>query len=304
MNYKKLWQKCKSFFVGFSEKYKIVKYRYVVLSVGSILAGFIVADIYLQSQIKVYYSLDKRQNDLEIIKVIDQAHRYIYFAIYYFSKNNIAEALERAKKRGVEVYGIMDREASKDVNKHILEELNSNGVKVLVSDNSTGLMHIKTLVTENAYVTGSYNWTQSATVNNDEVLELGSIGSIRKRYLEIIKKLINKNGGKAMAGVADAEVRHMQGQIYDYTEAPNHIGENATIKGEIKKVYTAKSGVTFLDYCSNYKKCPFTAVIFADDKDRIKDLDKIKGVVQVSGEIKEYGGKAEIVIEDQSQLAF
>ncbi len=304
MKYKKYWYEFRKLFDRFRRFGARGKYSYIVVSIVSIVIGLIIANIYFQNKTQVYYSLDKRQNDLEIIKVIDKADKYIYFAIYYFSKSNIAQALERAKKRGVLVYGITDREASSGTNKHILEQLNADGINVLVSDNISGLMHIKALVTDKAYVSGSYNWTQSATVNNDEVLEIGSIGSIRKRYLEILKKLIEKNSGHTQDSRERAEVTHMQGQVYDYTEAPNHIGENATIKGEVRKVYTAKSGVTFLDYCSNYKKCPFTAVIFADDKNKIKNLDKLKGMIKVTGTIKEYGGKAEIIIEESDQLAF
>ena len=68
------------------------------------------------SQFNVYYSLNAGHNDQQLIKVIDNADKYIYFAIYYFSKNSIADALIRAKNRGIDVIGIMDRDASIDTN--------------------------------------------------------------------------------------------------------------------------------------------------------------------------------------------
>ena len=49
-------------------------------------------------------------------------------------------------------------------------------------------------------------------------------------------------------------------QKITYTDAPQHIGENITVQGTIVKVYSS-NGTTFLDYCNNYKTCPFSAVI-------------------------------------------
>ena len=45
-------------------------------------------------------------------QLIDAAKSRIYFAIYTFTLSNIADALVAAKKRGVEVRGIMDSEQS------------------------------------------------------------------------------------------------------------------------------------------------------------------------------------------------
>jgi len=142
------------------------------------------------SQIQVHYSLDRRQNDKELINVIDSADKYVYFAIYFFTKDNIAQALVRAKKRGLVVWGIMDREAGYDSNKNILAKLESAGITVEKQKHPDGIMHIKALVTEKAYVSGSYNWTASANNINDEVTEIGTNEGVRKQYLEIIKKIL------------------------------------------------------------------------------------------------------------------
>ncbi len=64
---------------------------------------------------------------------------------------------------------------------------------------------------------------------------------------------------------------------YDYTEAPQHIGETATIVGTPVDIYTSKTDTTFFDYCSQYTSCPFSAVIFADDKAKFGDLSRYSG---------------------------
>ena len=142
---------------------------------------------------RVIYSLDKRQNDRELIKLIDNANKYVYFAIYYFSEKDIADALVRAKKRGLVVWGITDRDADQDVNKDVVSELQNAGITVESQRHLDGIMHIKALVTDQAYASGSYNWTEAATDANDEILEIGSDENARKQYLSIIQKILEIN---------------------------------------------------------------------------------------------------------------
>jgi hypothetical protein len=66
-------------------------------------------------------------------------------------------------------------------------------IRVLTQKHPEGIMHIKALVTENAYASGSYNWTDGANNVNDEVLEIGTNENVRKQYLAIIKRLLITN---------------------------------------------------------------------------------------------------------------
>ena len=278
--------------------------RHLLVAVFFLWLGFIASGLYTGTQFHVLYSLDQKANDKEIIKVIDSADKYVYFAIYYFTKDNIADALIRAKKRGLEVAGITDREASNGSNKNVVQKLKKAGVDIKIRNNNEGIMHLKTLVTDDAYVSGSFNWTQSATISNDEVIEISTNESVRKKYLKIIQKLLQKNDN--IADITDAG--HLQGNAtgeikeYDFTEAKDHIGENAIVRGKVVKTYTAKSGVSFLDFCSNYKTCPFTVVIFASDLDKFGDLKQFERDVKISGLIKTYNGKAEIILNERDQI--
>jgi phosphatidylserine/phosphatidylglycerophosphate/cardiolipin synthase-like enzyme len=149
--------------------------------------------IHIQSEFRVIYSLDRRQNDQEIIRVINSAERYVYFAVYYFSKNNIADALIAAKDRGVIVRGIVDREGNVDANKAVFDKLVAAGIPVETQRHLDGIMHMKAMVTDKAYASGSYNWTEAATDSNDEILEIGTDGAVREQYLSIIKRLLVAN---------------------------------------------------------------------------------------------------------------
>ncbi|MDP2665379.1 MAG: phospholipase D-like domain-containing protein, partial [bacterium] len=123
--------------------------------------------------VRVIYSLDQKQNDQELIALINEAEDYIYFAIYTFTLPSIADALVEAKKRGVNVRGIVDSgQASDSYGAPIIATLLNAKIPVVTEKHATGngIMHIKLLVTEQAYAFGSYNWTKSATTINDEIL--------------------------------------------------------------------------------------------------------------------------------------
>ena len=254
--------------------------------------------------VRVVYSLDQKQNDKEIIALIASAKTHIYFAIYEFTLKDIADALVAAKKRGVEVRGLVDSgEAANSYDKPIINELLDAGISVVTEKHATGngIMHIKTLVTDSAYATGSYNWTSSATNLNDEVIEIGTDPGLRQAYENILKKLLDAYRGNSAAAGAAASVSI--GTI-DYTDAPNHVGDLASVRGTLVDSYTSKTGTVFLDFCASYKSCPFSGVIFADDAKKFGDLSKYNGTtVTLTGKISSYQNKAEIVLSDPSQLA-
>ncbi|MEI6305023.1 MAG: hypothetical protein WCP09_03360 [Candidatus Taylorbacteria bacterium] len=89
---------------------------------------------------------------------------------------------------------------------------------------------------------------------------------------------------------------------YTVEEAVDHIGENATVVGTISRIFTSKSGTAFLDFCENFQTCPFTAVIFASDAAKFKNLDQYKREVRLTGLIKSYQGKAEIILNGPEQI--
>jgi phosphatidylserine/phosphatidylglycerophosphate/cardiolipin synthase-like enzyme len=107
----KIWNNRHLFLLQIKERLKKESLaHFIIVAVFSIWVGFIISGLYTSSQFQVIYSLDHKANDKEIVKVIDDADKYVYFAIYYFTKDNIADALIRAKKRGLEVSGITDRQ--------------------------------------------------------------------------------------------------------------------------------------------------------------------------------------------------
>ena len=250
------------------------------------------------NSVRVVYSLDERSNDEEIIKLIDEAQNYVYFAVYYFSKKNIAEALIHAKERGLIVEGIIDRDGSRQANNAAIKKmLESAGIKVLTQRHEDGIMHIKTLVTDKAYASGSYNWTEAATSANDEVLEIGHDEHLRNEYLSILKRVLANNASQ------DGDTSR-EPLVLDYSQAAEHIGEYAKVSGDVVKVTKSATNTIFINFCEAKSKCSFSAVIFDSAADKFKDILKYSGPITISGVIRSYKGAAEIIVEDKEQIAY
>lgn len=147
---------------------------------------------YRERQVQVFYNRDVQANR-EIIKTIQQADQYVYFAVYTFTRADIKDALIGAKHRGLEVLGVTDKTQIERIDSQgkIIRELRKEGIPVATQDH-LGIMHLKTVVTDKGYVSGSYNWTASATTLNDEVIEVGSDEGIRSQYERVLKQLLAK----------------------------------------------------------------------------------------------------------------
>jgi hypothetical protein len=254
--------------------------------------------------IRVIYSLDAKQNDQEIIALISAAKTHIYFAMYEFTLKDIADALVAAKKRGVDVEGLVDStESASSYDAPIISELTNAGISIETEKHAdgNGIMHIKAIVTDSAYAIGSYNWTESATTENDELLEIGTDPTLRQVYENILTKLLTTYQGNNAAAGAAAPISI--GTI-DYSDAPAHIGALASVRGTLIDAYTSSSGTVFLDFCKSYKSCPFSGVIFADDVKAFGNLSKYAGTtVTLTGKISSYQNQAEMVLSDPSQIS-
>ena len=98
-------------------------------------------------------------------------------------------------------------------------------------------------------------------------------------------------------------VEFPQAGCVDFRSALRHTGENGCVEGRVLRVYTARSGSTFFDFCQDYHNCPFGSVIFASDRSRFGNLGSLEGRrVQIAGEITTYHGRAEIIIRDPKQI--
>src|SRR5579863_7063403 len=86
-------------------------------------------------------------------------------------------------------------------------------------------------------------------------------------------------------------------------EARQHIGEDQCVTGKVFRVKHAGRGVTLFDFCQDSMVCPFTVVVFPHDLKRIGDVSQLQNrVIEIHGPVKEYDGRAEIVLNQLRQL--
>jgi hypothetical protein len=88
-----------------------------------------------------------------------------------------------------------------------------------------------------------------------------------------------------------------------FADAGKHIGETRCVSGKIVGVEQGDKGVHYLEFCDDPHGCPFVGVIFPSDLKHIGDVRQLKGkIVEVHGDVKEYEGRAEIIVSDSWQL--
>ena len=86
--------------------------------------------------------------------------------------------------------------------------------------------------------------------------------------------------------------------------AVNHYGEKVTV---CSKVYGTKAleKVTFINLGASYPNSLLTVVIFTKDKDKFKSAPEAmynEKTICVTGELKEYNDKPEIVVSSPDQI--
>ena len=88
-----------------------------------------------------------------------------------------------------------------------------------------------------------------------------------------------------------------------FTQARDHIGETQCVTGRVLGFKYGSRGVTFFDFCEDFRVCPFTVVVFPGHLKDIGDVRELTGkIIEVHGPVKAYDGRAEIVLDQLRQL--
>jgi phosphatidylserine/phosphatidylglycerophosphate/cardiolipin synthase-like enzyme len=127
-----------------------------------------------------------------LLREIVAARKELLVAVYAFTNDDLATALIHAKKRGVMVRVIIDREYDGATDRSKGRFLESqkipvrrlSGVKANTAEKDGGLMHQKFAVIDGSLLfTGSYNWTRAADHLNDEnLLMFRNAGALAEEY--------------------------------------------------------------------------------------------------------------------------
>ena len=144
--------------------------RQIKLTIILLLTIILISQFFLISLAKteIYFSLCD-DPETAIIENINKAEISIDIAMYAFTDKEISQAVVEAKERGVKIRIYLDRsqvEAKYSSSRLLVEK----GLEVRVSSNNY-IMHNKFAIIDGKLViTGSYDWTASASTRNDENL--------------------------------------------------------------------------------------------------------------------------------------
>jgi DNA/RNA endonuclease YhcR with UshA esterase domain len=87
-------------------------------------------------------------------------------------------------------------------------------------------------------------------------------------------------------------------------DAGGHVGQTVTIAGSVSEIHHSASGrAIFLHMGGSFPGNCFTAVVFKDDFTKFPGMDSLRGKnIEVSGAVKLYQNKPEIILNDPGQI--
>ena len=124
------------------------------------------------ASIEVWYSPEDEPLR-KVAQIYEQATRYIFVAVYGLTSPIVVKALLNARKHGVDVRIITDRERLNDPNQlRAVSALREAGIPIMINRHD-GLMHLKQVVADDEVTaSGSMNHTTSGNRYNDERLDV------------------------------------------------------------------------------------------------------------------------------------
>ncbi len=124
----------------------------------------------------------------KICKFISKAEQSLLICVFTISDNQITDSILNAHKRGVMIKIITDNDKSMDKGSDIYQ-MSKQGINIKI-DMTRHHMHHKFAIRDNkSLLTGSYNWTRSAEIYNQENFIITNEKKLVKRFRKEFDKL-------------------------------------------------------------------------------------------------------------------
>lgn len=201
-----------------------------------------------------------------IIRHLEQADHEIVGAIAWFTDRDIFEVLCNKARSGVKVslalIGDGINQGPGGLNFHRLTNFGGQVVFLPPGSRDEPTMHHKFCVIDgNTVITGSYNWSQKARSNDENITVVSESADFANRYLDTFDSLLVRTGHGAPV-VADSDaarrrlemVRHLV-LLGELDEIPNHLRKLRPVAKvlQISRIITAldngeyKAALEFID---------------------------------------------------------
>ncbi len=123
-----------------------------------------------------------------IIDLIKEAYNHLDICVFTISDDRITRAIVDAMKNGVEVRIISDNFKVEDTGSDI-EDLSRVGIPVKLDTTDNHMHHKFCVVDKKILLTGSYNWTRSAALYNQENVISTDDELVVEKFLSEFEKL-------------------------------------------------------------------------------------------------------------------
>jgi phosphatidylserine/phosphatidylglycerophosphate/cardiolipin synthase-like enzyme len=129
------------------------------------------------------HAVDKLQT------LIRQAQKTVRVAMYTFTRQDLAQELVSAKRRGVQVEVVMDYSSARGTSSKVAHLLQENQIPIILGKKDS-LMHNKLLVIDDQILAhGSANWTKAAFTQNDDCIMI--LFNLTQQQKEVLNALWN-----------------------------------------------------------------------------------------------------------------
>jgi phosphatidylserine/phosphatidylglycerophosphate/cardiolipin synthase-like enzyme len=119
------------------------------------------------TQVETYYSPDDGVAD-RILELLSEAEESIYFLAFSFTADELGQIIRTQAENELDIAGVMEEEQVKSNIGTEYDFFKQAHLNVFV-DGNEGQMHHKTMIIdERIVITGSYNFSRSAEIRNDE----------------------------------------------------------------------------------------------------------------------------------------
>jgi hypothetical protein len=109
------------------------------------------------------------------------------------------------------------------------------------------------------------------------------------------------NAGELQSPATSADAD--DAECVPFTQAIEKAGELACVTGKVVEVHTIKTGVTYLNFCRDYRDCSFSVVVLAGDARRLRDVCVLQGrEIRITGKVTSKGRRAEMRWQKPEQL--
>lgn len=107
----------------------------------------------------------------------------------------------------------------------------------------------------------------------------------------------------SVVGLALVLVTAAQAETITPHQAVQFVGDSVTVEGVVSQVSTSRGGTTFINFGGRYPNHVFYGVIFKNSAGLFPKVHGLEGqAVAISGKIKLYKGKPQIILNSSGQV--